>query len=159
MFQPARALIYISMHQWLLWWLRRWSICLQCRRPGFDPWVGKILWRRKWQPTPVLLPGKSHGWRSVVSHSPWGHKESDMTERLHFHFHAPVESLGVAPADILHQGWDADTLVYDFHSEWWTCFFLICTYLAIVLLMSYAYSLIYIWLLMDIRMWFGLFKA
>ena len=35
-----------------------------CRRPGFNPWVGKILWRRQWQPTPVLLPGKSHGWRS-----------------------------------------------------------------------------------------------
>ena len=34
------------------------SDCLQCRRPGFDPWVGKISWRRKWQPTPVLLPGK-----------------------------------------------------------------------------------------------------
>ena len=52
-------------------------------RPGFDPWVGKILWRRKWQPTPVPLPGKSHGWRSVVDYSPWGHKESDTTERLH----------------------------------------------------------------------------
>ena len=34
------------------------ACCLQCRRPGFDPWVRKILWRRKWQPTPVLLPGK-----------------------------------------------------------------------------------------------------
>ena len=39
------------------WWLRR--ICLQCRRPGFNLWVGKILWRRKWQPTPVFLPGES----------------------------------------------------------------------------------------------------
>ena len=38
----------------------------QCRGPGFDPWVGKIPWRRKWQPTPVLLPGKSHGRRSLV---------------------------------------------------------------------------------------------
>ena len=36
-------------------------VCRQCRRPRFDPWVGKILWRRKWQPTPVLLPGKFHG--------------------------------------------------------------------------------------------------
>ena len=49
----------------------------------FNPWVGKILWRRKWQPTPVLLPGKSHGWRSVVGYSPWGHKESDTTEQFH----------------------------------------------------------------------------
>ena len=42
-------------------------------------------WRRQWHPTPVLLPGKSHGWRSLVSCSPWGHWKSDMTERLHFH--------------------------------------------------------------------------
>ena len=40
-------------------------------------------WRRKWQPTPALLPGKSHGWRSLVSYSPWGLKESDTTEQLH----------------------------------------------------------------------------
>ena len=41
-------------------------------------------WRRQWQPTPVLLPGKFHGQRSLVGYSPWGHKESDRTERLHF---------------------------------------------------------------------------
>ena len=43
-------------------------------------------WRKKWQPTPVLLPRNFHGWRSLVSYSTWGRKESDMTERLHFHF-------------------------------------------------------------------------
>ena len=42
--------------------------------------------RRQWHPTPVLLPGKSHGWRSLVGCSPWGREESDTTERLHFHF-------------------------------------------------------------------------
>ena len=42
----------------------------------------------KWQPTAVFLPGKSHRWRSLVGYSPWGHKESDMTEPLHFHFQA-----------------------------------------------------------------------
>ena len=42
--------------------------------------------RRQWQPTPVLLPGRSHGWRSLLGYSPWGHEESDTTERLHFHF-------------------------------------------------------------------------
>ena len=42
------------------------SVCLQCGRPGFDPWVWKIPWRRKWQPTPVLLPGRFHGWRSLA---------------------------------------------------------------------------------------------
>ena len=56
------------------------SICLQWRRPRFNLWVRKIPWRRKWQPTPVLLPGKSHGWRGLVGYSPWGHKELDTTE-------------------------------------------------------------------------------
>ena len=71
----------------LPWWLKWKSVYLQCRRPRFDPWVGNILWRRQWHPTPVLLPGKSHGRRSMVGCSPWGRKESDTTERLHFHFH------------------------------------------------------------------------
>ena len=57
----------------------RWQrICLQCRKPRFNPWVR----RRKWQPTPVLLLGKSHGQRSLVGYSPWGHKVLDMTEWL-----------------------------------------------------------------------------
>ena len=45
-----------------------------------------LFWRRQWHPTPVLLPGKSHGRRSLVGCSSWGHEESDTTERLHFHF-------------------------------------------------------------------------
>ena len=48
----------------------------------FDPWVRKIPWRRKWHPTPVFLPGKSHGQRSLEGYSPQGHKEPDRTERL-----------------------------------------------------------------------------
>ena len=63
------------------------SVCLQCGRSGFDPCVGKVPWRRKWHPTAVLLPGKPHGWRSLVGYSPWGRRESDTTEQLHFHFH------------------------------------------------------------------------
>ena len=47
---------------------------------GFDPWVGKIPWRREWQPTTVFLPGEFHGQRSLVDYSPWGCKESDATE-------------------------------------------------------------------------------
>ena len=47
---------------------------------GFDSWLRKIPWRRKWQPTPVFLPGESHGQRSLEGHSPWGGKESDTTE-------------------------------------------------------------------------------
>ena len=49
-------------------------------RLRFNPWVGKIPWRRAWQPTPVFLPGESHGQRSLVGYSPWGCKESDTTE-------------------------------------------------------------------------------
>ena len=56
----------------------------KCGRPGFDPWVEKISWRRKWQPTPVLLPGKFHAWRNLVDNSPWGSKELDTIEQLHF---------------------------------------------------------------------------
>ena len=74
-------------------WLSRLSIWLQCGRPGFNPWVGKIPWRRKWQSTPVLLPGKSHGQRSPVGYSPWGGKESNMTEQLHFHFSASEKEM------------------------------------------------------------------
>ena len=46
-----------------------------------------MIRRRQWHPTPLLLPGKSHGQRSLVDYSPWGRKESDTTEQLHFHFH------------------------------------------------------------------------
>ena len=44
----------------------------QCKRPGLNPWVRKILWRRKWQPNPIFLPGESHGQRRLVDYSPWG---------------------------------------------------------------------------------------
>ena len=57
-------------------------ICLQCRRSMFDPWVRKFPWRAKWQPTLVFLPGESYGQRSLVGYSPWGCKESGMTEQV-----------------------------------------------------------------------------
>ena len=60
--------------------------CLQSGRPRFDPWVGVIPWRRKWHPTPVPLPGKSHGWRSLVCYSPWCHKGSDTRSDFTFLF-------------------------------------------------------------------------
>ena len=56
--------------------------CRRYRRHGFDHWVGMNPWRRKWQPTPVFLPGKSHGQRSLASYSPGGHTESATTEWL-----------------------------------------------------------------------------
>ena len=69
--------------------LPRWrtgkvSAC-QCRRHKrrwFDPWVGKIPWRRKWRPSPVFLPGNFHGQRSLAGYSPWHCKESDTTKWL-----------------------------------------------------------------------------
>ena len=54
----------------------------ESKRHGFGSWVGKIPWRRAWQPTPVFLPRESHGQRSLVGYSPWGHKESEMTKQL-----------------------------------------------------------------------------
>ena len=58
------------------------KICVQCRRPRFNPWVRKIPWRREWQLTPVFLPREFRGQRSLAGYSLWGCKESDMTERL-----------------------------------------------------------------------------
>ena len=54
-------------------------------RPGFDPWVGKTPWRRAWHPTPYSCLENPHGQRSLVGYSPWGHKESDVTEQLGTH--------------------------------------------------------------------------
>ena len=56
---PLEVLWCSVLYSGLLWWLRWWRSCLQCRRLGFNPWVRKILWRREWQPTPVFLPGES----------------------------------------------------------------------------------------------------
>ena len=69
------------------------SVSLQCRRPRFNPWVGKMPWRKKWQPALVLLLGKSHGQRSLVGYCPRGRKASDMTEWLHFHFGGKVDRI------------------------------------------------------------------
>ena len=63
-----------SKEQYILW-------VHKCdKTPRFDPWVGKIPWRREWQPTPVFLPGESYEQRTRVGYSPWGLKESDTTE-------------------------------------------------------------------------------
>ena len=62
------------------------EICLQGRRSRFDSWVRKIPWRRERQPTPVSLPGESHGQRSLGGYSPWHRQESDMTEQLTLSF-------------------------------------------------------------------------
>ena len=87
----------------LPWCLRRKRICLQCKRPRSNPWVGKIPWRRKWQPTPGSLRGKFHERRALTGYSPWGHKllnVSDLTffplqssPRLVILFRKPVKEI------------------------------------------------------------------
>ena len=59
--------------------------CRRCRIHGFDPWVRKILWRRKWKPTPVRLPGECHRQKSLAGYTPWGHKRvgPDLVTKTH----------------------------------------------------------------------------
>ena len=68
----ARILGLSQVAQW-------YRIFLQSRKLGFHPWVRKIPWSKKWQPTQVFLLRKSNGQRSLLGYSPWGHKESDAT--------------------------------------------------------------------------------
>ena len=84
--------VLLTWHSILKWlplqpsWER---IRVQCRRPELDSWVRKIPWRRKWQLTPIFLPGKAHRQSSPAGYSPWNHRELDTTELLtlsHFHF-------------------------------------------------------------------------
>ena len=75
--------VSFNQHLSLSWVSRR--LRLQCKRPGFNPWVRKIAWRREWLPSPVFLPGESYGQRSLVGFSPWGCKESDTAEHVHIH--------------------------------------------------------------------------
>ena len=67
------------------WWFSGKESPCQCRRLRFDPWIGKVPWRRKWQPTPVFLPGESYGQRSLAGYSPWGHTELDLMTKQFFH--------------------------------------------------------------------------
>ena len=67
------------------WFLSTIAFYLQCRRPGFDSWVGKIPWRRKWQSTPALLSGKSHGRRNLIGYSPWVAKSRTWLSDFTFH--------------------------------------------------------------------------
>ena len=84
--QPYKHTTFIPQGQALAWgWVFESSCLPPPREMWLDPWVGKIPWRRAWQPTPVFLPGESHGQRSLVGYSPWGHKELDMHEQVSTH--------------------------------------------------------------------------
>ena len=78
LFPPSSIIVY---YLWASKVAQFWRICLKCRRCRFDPWVRKILWRRKWQPTPVFLPGKSHGRRGLLYYSPCGLNSNPATKQ------------------------------------------------------------------------------
>ena len=79
------------------WWLKRLRICLQCRRPGFSPWVWKVPRRRNWQPTPAPLPGNSHGRRNLAGYSSWDYKELDSIDWLSLFTFSPVHTVCCRP--------------------------------------------------------------
>ena len=88
----------IRLSSWTDESLKRASLVAQLvKKPpsGWEPWVGKIPWRRAWQPTPVFLPGESHGQRSLEGPSPWGCKESYTTEQLSTHTQNLLKKLSV----------------------------------------------------------------
>ena len=84
-------------------------VALQCRRSGFDRWVGKILWRRAWQPIPVLLPGQSHWKEKPGGLCPWGHKKSDTTEQLSIYFKHFERHSEIGNNPILHSWQEVNT--------------------------------------------------
>ena len=75
------TILTVAISMWQIIWVSNHVVYLKLIYVNYT-----LKWRRQWQPTPVLLPGKFHGWRSLVGCSPWGHKELDMTKQLHFHF-------------------------------------------------------------------------
>ena len=119
---PKINLRRINLTYGLPWWLNGKESTCQWRR--FDPWVGKILWRKKRQPTPVFLPGKFHGQRSLVGYSPWGRKRVryDLaTKQQQFNLNPIIE-------DECQQMKLVIKLIIQLHKEWllntvlWLCF-------------------------------------
>ena len=103
----------------LLWWLSRKESACQCRWRGFDPWVKKIPWSRKWQPTSVSLPGISHGQRNLAGYSPWRHKASDKTSQLNDNKKADDSKEGWSLGQISQQlKWREDVMSYTVFFFW-----------------------------------------
>ena len=99
-------------------WCRGKESACQCRRHkrhGFNHWVGKILWRRRWQLDPVFLPGESHGRRSLAGYSPWRHRELGVTE--HTCRHAHLERGWVVKALVCHS-WEFALSLAGSESHW-----------------------------------------
>ena len=101
-FQQYPLTVSVRWHLWLKKKKKKTTICQRrrCKRPGFNPWVGKIPWRRERQPTPEFLPGESHEQMSLVCYSPWGRKESDMTKAT---CHAHIYNLSFLNASLVAQ--------------------------------------------------------
>ena len=82
-----KCLLLLHKHECILYSIIGLSLLFISLGTHVALWISSLIHqRRQWHPTPVFLPGKSHGWRSLVGYSPWDCWESDMTERLHFHF-------------------------------------------------------------------------
>ena len=84
---PGEGIGYPPQYSWASLLAQMVKNHLQCKRHerhGFDLCVGKVPWKREWLPTPVFWPGEFHGQRSLAGYSPWGHRESDMSERLKY---------------------------------------------------------------------------
>ena len=94
----------------------------RCRRPEFDPWVGKNPWRRKWQPISVFLPGESHGQRNLAMYSPWGCKELNMTEHAYTFFNAGNYARWVNKMEI-YVNFEWIMYVPTNFRGWWNCSF------------------------------------
>ena len=95
--RPVLGLRYAMTHELPRWLRGKESACQygRCKKGRFNPWVEKIPWRRKWQPTPVFLPGQSHGQRCLVGCTTWSHKELETTEHAHTCNSAYVERSGL----------------------------------------------------------------
>ena len=88
--RAVRCFPKVTCKQSQYWrWAQEASLCLMPDVCIISKFLHVSHWRRKWQPTPVFMPGKSHGPRNLVGYSPWGRKESDMTERLHYYYFFP----------------------------------------------------------------------
>ena len=102
---------------------RTWK---QPRCPSSDEWIKNLryiytieyYWRRKWQPTPVFLPGESHGWRSLEGCSPWGRWGSDMTEQLNWTEFTHNEKIQIRSSLIYYL---PDIYKFDNRKSWWVC--------------------------------------
>ena len=88
---------YWTSASWVPWWLSGKESACECKRRGLDPWFGRIPWRRKWQPTPVFLLGKSHGQRSLADYRPWSCQELDTNEVTEHVLRAPWINMNELP--------------------------------------------------------------